>query len=120
MPFSLAAVSLRDIDRHDDVGRRILAFGGDALLKTLVEEQHLRLDAGLGGEGVEHRLDQIGLPVGVDVDGAVGHRRAGKTAARTSAALALNSRTRSLGVNHHHARLLADRVQGPAEMADHR
>ena len=67
-----------DIDRHDDVGRRVLAFGGDALLKTLVEKQHLRLDAGFGGEGIEHRLDQIGLPVGVDVDGAVGGRRAGE------------------------------------------
>ena len=52
------------------------AFGGDALLQTLVEEQHLGLDAGLGREGVEHRLDQIGLAVGVDVDHAVRSCRA--------------------------------------------
>ena len=51
------------------------AFRLNALFQTLVEEQHLRLDAGLGGEGVEHRLDQVGLAIGVDVDSAVRRTR---------------------------------------------
>ena len=64
-----------DVDGHDHVGRRVRAFGGDTLFEALVEEQHLGLDAGLGGEGVQHRLDQLRLAIGVDVDGAVGERR---------------------------------------------
>ena len=67
----------RDVDGEDDVGGRVLALGADALLQALVEEQHLRLDPGLRREGVEHRLDDVGLAIGVDVDGAVGERRAG-------------------------------------------
>ncbi len=68
----------RDVDRHDDVDRRVGAFRLDALLQTLVEEQHLRLDAGLRREGVEHRLDQFGLAVGIDVDRAIRVGGAGK------------------------------------------
>ena len=38
----LGAGQPRDVDGEDHVGRRVLAFGGDALLEALVEEQHLR------------------------------------------------------------------------------
>ncbi|MCY1303884.1 hypothetical protein D9M70_536120 [compost metagenome] len=61
-----------DVDRQDHVGRRVGAFGLDALDEALVEEEHVGGDAGFLGEGVEQRLDQIGLPVGIDIDLTVG------------------------------------------------
>ncbi len=57
-----------DVDGQDDIGGRIGAFGANALFKALFGENDLAADAGLSREGVEHRLDQIGLPVGIDVD----------------------------------------------------
>ena len=78
MPFALAFGQPGDVDGHDDVGRRVLRLRPRRVPQALVEEQHLGLDAGLGREGVEHRLDQFRLPIGVDVDGAVGERRGRK------------------------------------------
>jgi hypothetical protein len=63
----------RDVDGQDHVGGRVRAFGEDAVLQPLVEEEHLGLDAGLGREGIEHGLDEVGLAIGIDVDGFLGH-----------------------------------------------
>jgi hypothetical protein len=71
-----------DVDRQDDVGRRVRAFRLDALHQALVEEEHVGGDPGFLGEFVEQRLDQVRLTVGVDVDfticeGGCGKRQTG-------------------------------------------
>ena len=41
------------------------------------------LDAGVLGEGIEQRLDQLGFAIGVDIDLAVGGRRRGSECGKT-------------------------------------
>src|SRR6185295_17975749 len=48
-----------------------------ALLESRTRRDDIDLDAGILGEGVEQRLDQLGFAIGVDVDFAVGGRRRG-------------------------------------------
>ncbi|MNL49893.1 hypothetical protein D3C87_1728630 [compost metagenome] len=67
-----------DVDSQDHVRRRVGAFGLDALDEALVEEEHVRRDAGFLGEGIEQRLDQVGLTIGIDVDLAIGPGRGGR------------------------------------------
>src|SRR5690606_24316758 len=66
-----------DVDRQDDVSRRIRAFGRNAVLKALVDEKGLCLDAGFLLESIEERLDEIGLAIGVDVNATIGLSGAG-------------------------------------------
>jgi hypothetical protein len=77
-PLALAAVRRAMSTVRMTSAGRVETFREDAVFQALVEEQHLRLDSGLGGEGVEHRLDQVGLAVGVDVHHAIGGGGAGK------------------------------------------
>ncbi len=60
---------------QDHVGRGAPAFREQPLGHPGVEKGDVDLDAGLGGEGVDQRLDQLGLAVGIDVD--LGQRRQG-------------------------------------------
>ena len=72
-----------DVDGQHQIGGRAVAFGHQTLGHALVDEGHVDRDAGFGGEGVDQRLDQFGLAVGIDVDlfgqrrqGGAGRRRA--------------------------------------------
>ena len=61
-------VHAADIDRQQHVGRAVGALGLHALLEPGTGRNDVDLDAGIGGEGVEQRLDQLGFAVGIDVD----------------------------------------------------
>ena len=74
-----------DVDGEQHVGRAVGAFGLDALLEAVGGGDDVDLDAGVLGEGVEQRLDQLGLAIGVDVDLA-GLRERGAGTARMAAA----------------------------------
>ena len=63
----------RDVDGEQQVGGRVRAFGLDALLQPRACRDHVDLDAGVLGEGLEQRLDQFLLAIRVDVD-LVGER----------------------------------------------
>ena len=69
-----------DIDGEQDIGRAVGALGLDALLKARACGDDVDLDAGILGEGVEQRLDELALAVGVDIDLArLGERGAGSS-----------------------------------------
>ena len=69
-------VHAADVDRQQHVGRAVGALGLHALLEPRTCRDDVDLDAGVLGEGVEQRLDQLGFAVGVDVDfAAVGRGR---------------------------------------------
>ena len=59
---------IADIDREQEVGRAVAALGLNALDQALLGIDHIDLDAGLVGELFQQRVDQIRLPVGVDID----------------------------------------------------
>jgi len=63
-----------DIDREQDVGGAVLAFGLDALLQAGARRNDVDLDAGVLGEGVEQRLDQLRFTIAVNIDLALGER----------------------------------------------
>ena len=65
------------IDGEEQVGRAVLSFGGEALVETGGGEHDVGLDAGLLGEGLEQRIDQPRLAIGVDVDLALRQRGGG-------------------------------------------
>ena len=67
----------RDVDGEQHVGRRVRAFGLDALLEPGACRDHVDLDAGVLGEGFEQRLDQFLLAIRIDVDLALRGREAG-------------------------------------------
>ena len=67
-----------DVDGEQHVGRAVGALGLDALLEAGACRDDVDLDAGVLGEGIEQRLDQLALAIGVDVDLArLGERAAG-------------------------------------------
>ena len=68
-------VDAADVDRQQHVGGAVGAFRLHALLEARTRRDDVDLDAGVLGEGVEQRLDQLGFAIGVDVDLAVGGRR---------------------------------------------
>ena len=70
-------VEAAEIDRQQHVGGAVGALGLHPLLEAGTGRDHVDLDAGVLGEGVEQRLNQLGFAVGVDVDLAVGGRRRG-------------------------------------------
>ena len=76
-------VDAADIDRQQHVGGAVGAFRLHALLEARTRRDHVDLDAGVLGEGVEQRLDQLGFAIGVDVDLAVGGRRRGSECGQT-------------------------------------
>ena len=59
----LGGDEVADIDGEDDIDRREFALGRDALEQAIAGVEHVGLDAGLGGELVEQRLDQPGLAI---------------------------------------------------------
>ena len=63
-----------DVDGQQHVGGAVGALGLDALLEAGARRDDVDLDAGVLGEGVEQRLDQLALAIGVDID-LVGARR---------------------------------------------
>lgn len=73
----LGAVEAADVDREQDVGRRILAFRLNALAETARGEDHVGLDARFLGERLQQRLDEERLAIGIDVHLAVGEGRRG-------------------------------------------
>ena len=74
MPALHGGFDPADVDREQHVGRAVGAFGLDALLEPVGRGHDVDLDAGVLGEGVEQRLDQLGFTVGVDVDLALRER----------------------------------------------
>ena len=64
-------VEAAEIDRQQHVGGAVGAFRLHALLEPRTRRDDVDLDAGVLGEGVEQRLDQLGFAIGVDVDLAV-------------------------------------------------
>ena len=69
-----------DIDREQHVRRAVGALGLDALLEARACGDDVDLDAGLLGEGVEQRLDELAFAVSVDIDVA----RLGEGGARSN------------------------------------
>ena len=59
---------IADIDGEQDVGWAVAPLGLDALDQPLLGEDHIDLDAGLRGELLEQRIDQVRLAVGIDID----------------------------------------------------
>ncbi len=57
-----------DIDRQQHIGRRIDAFCLDAFHQSLVEKKNIRLYSRFLGKGVEQRLDQFRLAIGIDIN----------------------------------------------------
>ena len=88
MPFSLAAVRRAMSTVMMTSAGEFSPSAATRSSRPLSRNSTSRLDAGLGREGIEHRLDQFGLAVGVDVDRAVGERRPANSAASAKAALA--------------------------------
>ena len=73
-----------DIDREQHVGWTVGALGLDALFKTGGGRHHIHLDAGVLREGIQHRLDQLVLAIGIDIDLALrGGERRGTDRERT-------------------------------------
>ena len=79
----------RHVDGQQHVGRRVRAFGLDALLEAGARRDHVDLDAGVLGEGLEQRLDQLLLAIRIDVDLAL-WASAGDAAAAMATASMLN------------------------------
>ena len=76
-------VDAADVDRQEHVGGAVGAFRLHALLEARARRDDVDLDAGVLGEGVEQRLDQLGFAIGVNVDLAVGGRRRGSERGKT-------------------------------------
>ena len=57
----------RNIHGQDQIGGRPVAFRHKALDHALVDKGDVHSDAGLGGEGIDQRLDQFRLAVGIDI-----------------------------------------------------
>ena len=57
-----------NIDGEQHVRRAVSSFGGHALDQAFLGEDHIDLDAGLRGEVLEQRIDQIWLAIGIDID----------------------------------------------------
>ena len=55
------------VDRQQHIGGAVGALGRQALVEARGGIDHVGLDAGLGGERLEQRVDQLRLAVGVDV-----------------------------------------------------
>jgi len=64
-----------DVHGQHQIGGRAVALGHQTLGHALVDEGHVHRDAGLGGEGIDQRLDQFRLAVGIDVDLIRRHRQ---------------------------------------------
>ena len=102
MPASVALREIADIDGEQHVGRAVAPLGLDALDQTLLGEDHIDLDAGLVGERLEQRIDQVRLAVGIDIDlaslGGLGARR-GEEGKRSASAKARASNAASISSN---------------------
>ena len=57
----------RDIDRQHQIGGRAVALGYQPLGHPFVNKGHIHGNAGLGGKGIDQRLQQFGLAVGIDI-----------------------------------------------------
>ena len=68
MPASVACVRWPTSTVSSTSAGLLRAFGRDALDEAVLGEDHVGLDAGLVGERLEQRIDQIRLAVGIDVD----------------------------------------------------
>ena len=58
---------IADIDGEQKIGGAVAPFRRHALDQALLGEDHVDLDAGLLGEFLEQRVDEVRLAVGVDV-----------------------------------------------------
>ncbi len=76
-PASNRVLQTADVDGDQHVGRALGAFGLDALVEALRRRDQIDLDAGVLGEGLQQRLDQLGLAIAVEVDLALRERRPG-------------------------------------------
>ena len=61
-------IAKADVDGEQEVGGRVRAFGLDALFEPRACRDHVDLDFGVLGEGVEQRLEQLLLARAVNVD----------------------------------------------------
>ena len=61
--YEKLAQQARDIHGQNDIGGRAVTLGLKTLGHALVDESNIRGDAGFLGEGVQQRLDQLGLAV---------------------------------------------------------
>ncbi len=62
---------LAQIGGEEEVGGAVAPFQRDALDQAAFGEEHIDADSGSFLKAGEEWLDQKGLPVGIDIDGAV-------------------------------------------------
>src|SRR5262249_54343575 len=67
MPARTAS-SMRPISTVSSTSAGLLALGLDALFEARACGDDVDLDAGVPGEGVEQRLDELALAISVDID----------------------------------------------------